>query len=105
MLNAGFMRGARAQRVTNLRTDCSREYNVNVPRVLAGIRRLSATIADRSFRIELLRQHRDERMIRFNPRLQAEALARLRHDLHLASEHVNKVAVIYDRSEELRIPM
>jgi hypothetical protein len=45
-------------------------------------------------------------MIRFNPRLQAEALARLRDDLHLAAfEHVNKVAVIYDRSEELRIPM
>jgi hypothetical protein len=54
-------------------------------RVLASIRALSATVADRSFRIELVRKRRDERLQKFSPRVRARALARLRDELHLVT--------------------
>jgi hypothetical protein len=105
MLNAGFKRGAAVPRVMDAKTDCVREFSVYAPRVLASIRRLSATVADRSFRIELIRKRRDERLMRFSHRAQARALARLRDELHLvALEHAREIAAWYDRAEKLPIP-
>jgi hypothetical protein len=70
-----------------------REFNIYAPRVLASISRLSTAVADRSFRIELVRKHPNERLTKFSPRLQGPALAWLRDDLHLAAfEHAQEVA-------------
>jgi hypothetical protein len=55
------------------KTDFFREFNVYAPRVLASIRALSATVADRGFRIELVRKRRDERLQKFSPRVRARA--------------------------------
>jgi Protein of unknown function (DUF3631) len=105
MLNAGFKRGSRVPRVMGSKTDSFREFNVYTPRILASIRRLSTTAADRSFRIELIRKRRHERLIKFSPRLQTNALAWLRDDLHLAAlEHAQQVATAYERAEEFPLP-
>jgi Protein of unknown function (DUF3631) len=104
-LNAGFKRGTRIPRVMDAKTDSFREFNVYAPRVLASISRLSATVADRSLRIELVRKRRHEGLIKFSPRLQANALAWLRDDLHLvALEHAQEVVAFYDRAEEFPLP-
>jgi len=105
MLNAGFKRGSRVPRVMGSKTESFREFNVYAPRVLASIRKLSTTVADRSFGIELIRKRRNERLAKFSPRLQGPALAWLRDDLHLvALEHAHDVATSYDRAEEFPIP-
>jgi Protein of unknown function (DUF3631) len=105
MPSAGFKRGSRVPRVIGAKTDSVREFNVYAPRVLASISRLSTTVADRSFRIELVRKCRHERLIKFSPRLQANALAWLRDDLHLvALQHAQEIAAFYDRAEEFPIP-
>jgi hypothetical protein len=55
------------------------------------INRVSTTLADRSFRIELVRKRHDVRVERFSARRQNKALARLRDDLHLvALQHARK---------------
>jgi hypothetical protein len=105
MLNAGFKRDSRVARVTAAKTDSFREFNVYAPRVLASIRNLSTTVADRCLRIELVRKHRDERVEKFSPRRQLAALTRLRDDLHLvALQHAKLVAACYERAEEFPIP-
>ena len=87
------------------KTDFFREFNVYAPRVLASIRALSTTVADRSFRFELLRKRRPERLQKFSPRVQAGALARLGDELHLAVlEHAQEITALYDRAEDFPIP-
>jgi hypothetical protein len=100
MLNAGFRRGARVPRISNAKTNSFHQFNVYAPRVLAGIRRLSTTLADRSFRIELMRRHPQEQVQRFSPRRQIETLVRLRDDLHLSAlQHAREITSVYDNAE------
>jgi hypothetical protein len=74
--------------------------------VLAGINQLSTTLADRSFRITLIRIPGDERMERFSVKQQGHELARLRDDLHLAAlQHAKEIAVAYDDAEEFPVPV
>jgi Protein of unknown function (DUF3631) len=105
MLNAGFRRGARVPRIVDAKTNSFHEFNVYAPRVLAGINRLSTTLADRSFRITLIRKRSDERLERFSPKQQGHDLARLRDDLHLAAlQHAKEIAEAYDRAGQFAIP-
>ena len=105
ILNAVFKHGARVPRVMDPKTDFFREFNVYARRVLASIRALSTTVADRSFRFELLRKRRPERLQKFSPRVQAGALARLRDELHLAVlEHAQEITALYDGAEDFPIP-
>jgi hypothetical protein len=105
ILNAGFKRGAGVSRASGARGDGFREFNVYAPRVLAGIRKLGPTLADRSFRIELVRKHPDQRTQRFNLRLQAGSLARLRDDLHIAAlSNAPQVAAWYGGTQDLGVP-
>jgi hypothetical protein len=105
MLNAGFRRGARVPRIVDAKTNSFHEFNVYAPRVLAGINRLSTTLADRSFRITLIRKREDERLERFSPKQQGNELARLRDDLHLAAlQHAKEIAGAYDTAEEFPVP-
>jgi len=92
MLNAGFRRGARVPRIVDAKTNSFHEFNVYAPRVLAGINRLSTTLADRSFKIGLIRKRGDKRLERFSPKQQGNELNRLRDDLHLAAlQHANDI--------------
>jgi putative DNA primase/helicase len=105
MLNAGFRRGARVPRIIDAKTNSFHEFNVYAPRVLAGINRLSTTLADRSFRITLIRKRGDEHLERFSPKQQGHDLARLRDDLHLAAlQHAKEIAGAYDDAEHFPIP-
>jgi hypothetical protein len=105
MLNAGFRRGARVPRIVDAKTNRFHEFNVYAPRVLAGINRLSTTLADRSFRITLIRKRGDERLERFSPKQQGHELARLRDDLHLAAlQNAKEIAYAYDRAALFPIP-
>jgi hypothetical protein len=105
MLNAGFRRGARVPRISDAKTNSFHEFNVYAPRVLAGIRRLSTTLADRSFRIELMRKRHDVQVERFRARQQNKTLARLRDDLHLvALQHAKAITNAYDCAENFPIP-
>jgi hypothetical protein len=105
MLNAGFRRGARVPRIVDAKTNSFREFNVYAPRVLAGIRGLSTTLADRSLRIELIRKRLDVKMERFSPRQQGERLVRLRDDLHLAAlQHAKKIIDAYNCTADFFIP-
>jgi hypothetical protein len=105
MLNAGFRRGARVPRIVDAKTNSFHEFNVYAPRVLAGINRLSTTLADRSFRITLIRKQGDERLERFSPKQQGHELARLRDDLHLAAlQNAKEIAYAYDRAALFPIP-
>ena len=73
--------------------------------MLAGINRLSTTLADRSFRIILIRKRGDERLERFSPKQQGNELNRLRDDLHLAAlQHAKEIANAFDRAEHFPIP-
>ena len=105
MLNAGFRRGARVPRIVDAKTNSFHEFNVYAPRVLAGINRLSTTLADRSFRITLIRKRGDERLERFSPKQQGNELNRLRDDLHLAAlQHAKEIADAYDRAGQFPLP-
>jgi hypothetical protein len=75
MLNAGFRRGARVPRIIDAKANSFYEFNVYAPRVLAGINRLSTTLADRSFRVELIRKRSDAKLERFSPRQQGKRLS------------------------------
>jgi hypothetical protein len=104
MLNSGFKRGARVPRIVDAKTNSFHEFNVYTPRVLAGIRNLSNTLADRSFRIEIIRKPPDERLERFSPRRQRRELIRLRDDLHIAAlQYATVISDAYDRAEEFPI--
>ena len=62
-------------------------------------------MTDRSCRIEFVRKHRDERLTKFSPRLQAPVPAWLWDDLNLvALEHAQEVETSYDRTEAFPIP-
>src|ERR1700722_15850615 len=101
MLNAGFRRGARVPRIIDAKANSFHEFNVYAPRVLAGINRLSTTLADRSFRIELSRKRGDERVERFSPKQQGHQLAGLRDDFHLAAlQHAKDITDAYDRAAQ-----
>ena len=105
MLNAGFRRGARVPRIVDAKANSFHEFKVYAPRVLAGINRLSTTLADRSFRITLIRKQGDERVERFSPKQQGNQLARLRDDLHLAAlQHAKDITDAYDRAAQFPIP-
>lgn len=105
MLNAGFRRGAQVPRIVDTKTNSFHEFNVYAPRVLAGINRLTTTLADRSFPIELIRKSHDAHIERFNPRHQNRALVRLRDDLHLAAlQHAKEISDAYYTAEGFSIP-
>jgi hypothetical protein len=105
MLNAGFRRGARVPRIVDAKTNSFREFNVYAPRVLAGINRLSTTLTDRSFRIELIRKRHDVRVERFSARRQNQTLTRLRDDLHLAAlQYAKEITNAYNCAEAFSIP-
>jgi hypothetical protein len=105
MLNAGFRRGARVPRIIDAKANSFHEFNVYAPRVIAGISRLSTTLADRSFRIELSRKRHDVKLERFTPRRQGTRLIRLREDLHLAAlQHAREITGAYNRADEFNIP-
>jgi hypothetical protein len=105
MLNAGFRRGARVPRIIDAKANSFREFNVYAPRLLAGISRLSTTLADRCFRIELIRKRSDVRLERFSLRQQGKRLANLREDLHLAAlQHAREITGSYNRAEQFNIP-
>jgi hypothetical protein len=87
------------------KTSTFHEFNVYAPRVLAGINRLSNTLADRSFKIALIRKGSDERVERFSVKQQGHKLIRLRNDLHLAAlQHAKDIADAYDRAEQFPVP-
>jgi uncharacterized protein DUF3631 len=106
MLNAGFRRGARVPRIVDAKTNSFHEFSVYAPRVLAGINRLSTTLADRSFRITLIRKRGDERLERFSPKQHGNEVDRLRDDLHLAAlQHAKEIAGAYDRAGQFPVPV
>ena len=62
------------------------EFNVFCPKVLAGIRKVTDTIEDRSFKIAMVRAATGENLARFNFRKMATEIQALQNSLKLWAE-------------------
>jgi hypothetical protein len=99
VLNVGFERGGVVTRLEK-RGDRFEEqrYEVYAPRALAGIGRLSETLADRSIPISMARKRRDERVARLTGAVEPEAAA-LRG--HCALACLSRIAVVLAAAAEV----
>ncbi|MBI4490234.1 MAG: DUF3631 domain-containing protein [Deltaproteobacteria bacterium] len=103
VLNDGFHEGGKVPRSEKIEGRWTVvEYNNYCPKALAGISSLVDTIEDRSFKIQMVRKKKQERVERFNLRKQGEALKRLREEMSLWAE-VRKpdIEAVYDGIEEI----
>jgi len=72
-------------------------YNTYSPKVLAGIKGVSDTVEDRSFKIVMVRKSLKEKFKRFNVRLQEYEFQMLRDDLYIfALNHGPDIIELYD---------
>jgi len=104
VLNAGFKAGSSVPRFNNNKNRI--EYHETFcPRVLAGIHRLSPTLADRCFRIFLRRKLTSEKIEKFSERKRSKYLQAKRNNLHkFGLLYARAIAKKYSSAESLRIP-
>lgn len=104
ILNNGFQAGGKVPRVEKGEGGFQVVYfNTYCPKVLAGINRLVDTIEDRSFKIQLVRKTKQERVERFNLRKQAKDLEAVREELKLwAEERKADIETVYDSIDEVK---
>lgn len=104
ILNCGFKAGATVPRF-NMKLMKVEYLNVYCARAIAGINSLTPTLADRCLRVFLTRKLPHEKIARFNERQLGKHLQSLRDSLHVfALQYAERVAKVYEQSEELRIP-
>jgi hypothetical protein len=93
---------ANAKGIVDAKTNSFREFNVYAH---GSSPESTTTLADRSFRIMLIRKGGDEHLERFSPKQQGNQLARLRGDLHLtALQYAKEIADAYDRAAQFHFP-
>jgi hypothetical protein len=100
LLNSGFQKGSTVSRVESRGKEwVNILFNAYSPKVLAGIRGVSDTIEDRSFKIPMIRKAPGERVKRFNLRQQENEVQQLRDDLYIFGlRHGPDVIELYDLS-------
>ena len=100
LLNGGFQKGSTVSRVESRGKEwVNILFNAYSPKVLAGIRGVSDTIEDRSFKIPMIRKAPGERVKRFNLRQQENEVQQLRDDLYIFGlRHGPDVIELYDLS-------
>jgi len=100
LLNSGFQKGSIVTRIESRGKEfVTSLFNAYSPKVLAGIRGVSDTLEDRSFRIPMIRKTPGEKVKRFNFRLQEAEIQRLRDDLYIFGlRHGPDVIELYDLS-------
>jgi len=98
LLNAGFQAGAKVPRAQKVEDRFDVVYfNAFCPKAFAGINKLSETLSDRSFQVNMTRKTADERVQRFSIRRHGKELAALRAELKLwATEQQKAVGELYD---------
>lgn len=100
LLNSGFQKGSTVSRVESRGKEfVTSLFNAYSPKVLAGIRGVSDTLEDRSFKIPMIRKTTVERVKRFNLRQQENEVQQLRDDLYIFGlRHGPDVIELYDLS-------
>jgi hypothetical protein len=98
LINSGFQKGSTVTRIESKRKEFFPvSFNAYSPKVLAGIRGVSDTIEDRSFKIPMVRKAPGENVVRFNIRRQEYELQLLRDDLYIFGwNHGPDVIELYD---------
>lgn len=98
LINSGFEKGSTVMRMEARGKEwVSVSFNAYSPKVLAGIRSVSDTIEDRSFKIPMVRKAPGEKVKRFNVRQQEYELQLLRDDLYIFGwNHGPDVVELYD---------
>ena len=100
LLNSGFQKGSIVTRIESRGKEfVTSLFNAYSPKILAGIRGVSDTIEDRSFKIPMIRKTPGERVKRFNLRQQENEVQQLRDDLYIFGlRHGPDVIELYDLS-------
>jgi len=98
LLNSGFQKGSTVTRIESRGKEFFPvSFNAYSPKVLAGIKGVSDTIEDRSFKIPMIRKTPGERVKRFNLRQQESEVQQLRDDLYIFGlRHGPDVIELYD---------
>ena len=98
LINSGFEKGSTVMRMEARGKEwVSVSFNAYSPKVLAGIRSVSDTIEDRSFKIPMVRKAPGEKVKRFNVRQQEYELQLMRDDLYIFGlNHGPDVIEVYD---------
>ncbi|MGA2465525.1 MAG: DUF3854 domain-containing protein [Thermodesulfobacteriota bacterium] len=98
LLNSGFQKGSTVTRIESRGKEFFPvSFNAYSPKILAGIRGVSDTIEDRSFKIPMIRKAPGEKVKRFNLRRQEDEIRQLRDDLYIFGlRHGPDVIELYD---------
>lgn len=103
VLNNGFQAGGKVPRVERGKDGFQIIYfNAFCPKVLAGINHLVDTIADRSFKIPMVRKTSKEKVSRFNLRIQKTQFEKLRYEiLEWAKAKRPHIQLLYNKIDTL----
>lgn len=105
LLNGGFQKDSkvsRAEKIEGKKIDIV-YFSAYSPKALAGIKKVVATIEDRSFRITMKKKLETEKTLRFDLRKQEKEVELLREDLYLwALKNIADVTEVYGRSDEFK---
>jgi putative DNA primase/helicase len=105
LLNGGFQKDSKVSRVEKIegnKIDIA-YFSAYSPKALAGIKKVVATIEDRSHRITMKKKLETEKILRFDLRKQEKEVELLREDLYLwALRNVADVIEVYGRSDEFK---
>lgn len=98
LINSGFQKGSTVTRIESKGKEFFPiSFNAYSPKILAGIRGVSDTIEDRSFKIPMVRKAPGEKVKRFNIRQQEYEVQLLRDDLYIFGwNHGPDVIELYD---------
>jgi 5S rRNA maturation endonuclease (ribonuclease M5) len=104
ILNGGFQKHSIVTRIEKTKGGFApMNFPVYSPKILAGINRVSDTIEDRSFKIEMTRKTKSERIQRLHLAKEGKEFQRLRSDLFLwALLYASEVAEVYEGLDEIK---
>lgn len=102
LLNAGFQKGSMVSRMEKEKEKFITIYfSVYSPKALAGIKKVTDTIEDRSFQISMVRKLKEETIKRFKPQKQKCEIESLREDLYIwALQKAEDVAGVYEEADK-----
>ena len=98
LLNSGFQKDSTVTRIESRGKEFFPvSFNAYSPKVLAGIKGVSDTLEDRSFKIPMIRKAPGEKVKRFNLRQQDSELQQIRDDCYIFGlKHGPDVIELYD---------
>jgi 5S rRNA maturation endonuclease (ribonuclease M5) len=104
ILNGGFQKHSIVTRIEKTKGGFTPiSFPVYSPKILAGINRVSDTIEDRSFKIEMTRKTKTEKVQRLHLAKEGKEFQRLRSDMFLwALLYASEVAEVYEGLDEIK---